>query len=621
MDDESDDSIITMSMIEKEQETMSLTITTETATTPVSRKEKKKKGIFKKDWLNIKEYSPWLQEIKNDPTKARCKTCLRTFSVHYDGKTALKKHMNSDLHKSCIKSFTNTSSIVLPAPCVSEIQKISSIEGTFVYHGVKHGHSYTSQQCTINLVKTLFESSSTVAKSLSCAKTKSRAIACNVLAPYFTRKILDEVLEARFYSISFDASNKGNTKIYPFVIQYFSDIGVKKGLIDFIEDSRETALDIFNNIIKVLLQHINIRWLSLLRSIERLIETYEPLRLYFLNHQTTIKKFTTAAENMQILISFFNNSDGLCTLNFLEIVLDDIQQAEFKLQRTWTTAVDLYRIITNLIKKLEQRLHNKYFGNEVHLIFNRLKEVDKNRVEELQESFELFIKTVVEYINSYFNPEKEFYEILSVLDSQSIHFLEWDYFMNLVNLIKIDGINIDELYNEYCEIKFIYDHMKNKNVTINEQIKSNISSKNVYNSESATNNNYEILCDIIDNEKDDILNKDQDSKGYIQSDQLWSYLLNIKPNTTPNLKLIISYVFSIPRSNAFVESIFSHMNHLWSDYRNRMDMELVAAELQIRKNANISCKDFYKFILSQEDLLKKIASNEKFGKKKRILDK
>ncbi|CAF5148429.1 unnamed protein product, partial [Rotaria sp. Silwood1] len=77
-------------------------------------------------------------------------------------------------------------------------------------------------------------------------------IACNVLAPYFKRKILDEVLEARFYSISFDASNKGNTKIYPFVIQYFSDIGVKKGLIDFIEDSRETALDIFNNIIKVI---------------------------------------------------------------------------------------------------------------------------------------------------------------------------------------------------------------------------------------------------------------------------------------------------------------------------------------------------------------------------------
>ncbi|CAF3323784.1 unnamed protein product [Rotaria socialis] len=246
-----------------------------------------------------------------------------------------------------------------------------------------------------------------LAKSLLCAKTKSRAIACNVLAPYFTCKILDEVSKARFYSISFDASNKGNTKTCPFVIQYLSDVGVKRDLINFLEDSREAALDIFKNIIKaiddhqlniykltsigpdnananfgeyhsvfkllkvvyriflkVLLQHINIRWLSLLPSIERLIETYEPLKLYFLNDQTKTKKLPAATDNTQLLTSFFNNPDGLCTLKFLENVLVDIQQVELNLQRTWTTAVDLYRIITNLMKKLEQRLNDKYFGSK-----------------------------------------------------------------------------------------------------------------------------------------------------------------------------------------------------------------------------------------------------------------
>ncbi|CAF2265024.1 unnamed protein product [Rotaria magnacalcarata] len=178
-----------------------------------------------------------------------------------------------------------------------------------------------------------------------------------------------------------------------------------------------------------------------------------------------------------------------------------------------------------------------------------LKHVDQNKVEELQQSFELFIKAVIEYIDSYFEPEKKFYETLSVLDRQSIYFFKWEYFMNLVD-------------------------------------------------ESTTNNNYDVLCAINDTEKDDLLNKDQDSKEHIQSDQLWAYLLNIRPNTTPNMKLIISYVFSIPCSNAYVESIFSHMNHLWSDYRNRMDIELVAAELKIRKNADIPCTHFYKFILS-----------------------
>ncbi|CAF3560385.1 unnamed protein product [Rotaria socialis] len=115
---------------------------------------------------------------------------------------------------------------------------------------------------------------------------------------------------------------------------------------------------------QVLLQHINIRWLSLLPSIERLIETYEPLKLYFLNDQTKTKKLPAATDNTQLLTSFFNNPDGLCTLKFLENVLVDIQQVELNLQRTWTTAVDLYRIITNLMKKLEQRLNDKYFGSK-----------------------------------------------------------------------------------------------------------------------------------------------------------------------------------------------------------------------------------------------------------------
>ncbi len=65
------------------------------------------------------------------------------------------------------------------------------------------------------------------------------------------------------------------------------------------------------------------------------------------------------------------------------------------------------------------------------------------------------------------------------------------------------------------------------------------------------------------------------------------------------MKLVAAYVFSIPCSNAFVESISSNMNRLWSDYRNRMDIELVEAELKIRKNSSILCAYFYNFLLTQ----------------------
>ncbi|CAM4847663.1 unnamed protein product [Rotaria magnacalcarata] len=71
MDNQSEDSIMITSSIEAEQEIMAVTITTQTIKTPVSRKLKKKKGVFKKDGLNIKEYSSWLQEIKKDASQAR----------------------------------------------------------------------------------------------------------------------------------------------------------------------------------------------------------------------------------------------------------------------------------------------------------------------------------------------------------------------------------------------------------------------------------------------------------------------------------------------------------------------------------------------------------------------
>ncbi|CAF1687906.1 unnamed protein product, partial [Adineta ricciae] len=181
-----------------------------TSSTLSPRILKKKKGIFRKEWLSINEYSSWLQEVKHDSTKARCKSCLKTFSVHSDGKSAVKKHMISNGHKNSMKSFDENkfslSQFITPE---NELDKISAAERVLVFHGVKHGHSYRSQQCTADLARSIFASSS-VAKSMSCGKTKARSIACNILGPYFTKQIVHDLSKARYYSLSVDASNKGN---------------------------------------------------------------------------------------------------------------------------------------------------------------------------------------------------------------------------------------------------------------------------------------------------------------------------------------------------------------------------------------------------------------------------
>ncbi|CAM4985301.1 unnamed protein product, partial [Rotaria socialis] len=323
-------------------------------------------------------------------------------------------------------------------------------------------------------------------------------------------------------------------------------------------------------------------------------------------------------KNQQLLKSFFDSLDGLCVLNFLQNILNEIQRADLQLQRTYTTAIDLHRIIDGLIRKLQQRLRDKYFGNRTHEILRQLQEIDANKAEEFKESFELFIKTVIEYIKSYYDDStRQFYEKLSFFSYQSLEFLAWERLIDVVNLIKVNDLNKDELYSEYCELRVLYDNLIKKDVKLSDQIKLYISSKKDYDLISTIDRS----DSVHDNDEDDddiaLVHKNQQYDEHVRSDHFWSYLLNINPKSTPNMKKSICYIFSIPCTNAYVETIFSHIKHAWSDYRNHMDIELVDAELKIRVNSDYPCAYMYKHLLSQPDVLTKIRTNEKYQQTKR----
>ena len=96
-------------------------------------------------------------------------------------------------------------------------------------------------------------------------------------------------------------------------------------------------------------------------------------------------------------------------------------------------------------------------------------------------------------------------------------------------------------------------------------------------------------------------------------------MLLLSLTSSSNLKKLLCFLFSIPCSNAYVESVFSQMKNLVNDKRNCMTTELVSAELKIRLNATLPCADMYKYILSNQDLLKAIRSDEKYTFKKRYV--
>ena len=51
----------------------------------------KKETYFRNEWLLDAEFKEWIEEVKGDRTKLKCKLCRREFNLSNMGTAALKK--------------------------------------------------------------------------------------------------------------------------------------------------------------------------------------------------------------------------------------------------------------------------------------------------------------------------------------------------------------------------------------------------------------------------------------------------------------------------------------------------------------------------------------------------
>lgn len=308
-------------------------------------------------------------------------------------------------------------------------------------------------------------------------------------------------------------------------------------------------------------------------------------------------------------------------------ILPEIQHANLLLQQEYTTGVNLHGIISNLLRKLKNRLNDGFYGCKVSQL---MEEYPIREIENLHSSFKIFIQTVIEYIEKYFDKYKVFYKSISVFGELEIDKIEWKHVQQCCTFVVNQTIDLDHLYNEFNHIKSKYICLKDKSGGIENQVQSFITSNSGSSKyvKSSINHTVELFgdCDVEDNldsaeeeEDEDFDDRQRDSNIYkrkktinsIRSDHLWAFLLN--EEHTPNLQKLIEFVFSIPASNGYCESIFSHMKYLWNNNRSRMTHDLVGAELKIRMNTHLTCKEFYKYLLTKPDLLKKIRSSDKYS--------
>ena len=219
---------------------------------------KKKKRLQKFKESYAQEYA-WVTKSKKGQFHAHCTYCTRDISIGCGGLSDLKSHSTSQAHKSnatAVKKNQVLSNFYLPKKDGIEKSNVRAAEVAIAYHTVKHSLSYNSMDCSNKLSKLLFCESST-AKQMQLERTKAEAIITSVLASESVQQIRKDLdvstdispHKCLPYSISSDTSNKGNIKMFPLIVQYFSpNTGVNVKLLDFYEDPQETSDDIMRQI-------------------------------------------------------------------------------------------------------------------------------------------------------------------------------------------------------------------------------------------------------------------------------------------------------------------------------------------------------------------------------------
>ncbi|XP_069076632.1 uncharacterized protein [Pleurodeles waltl] len=622
---------------------------------PPKKKAKKHFVKYRPEWELT---YPNIPKSSEDAYKATCSICNKDFTIAHGAEKDIKTHEAGSQHKKNASSRTKRATILayLQPSFQTEVAKVTAAEATQVYHAVKHHISYRSLDCGFKLFKVIYPDSS-IAMKASFDRTKASSITKNLLAPLSLQQAFED-LQDGYFSVCGDASNKGNIKLYPLLLQHFNfTSGVTYTLLDFYDDAAETttaiaeqittklkehelklehvaaycgdsesvnydrhhsvfqllrqtnedilpancpahilhncakqainglSMDVESFILKVynhfsssakrtaelreffsfvdlewqpLFRHVPTRWLTLFPAIDRLLKCWAALKSYFIS--------LGQEETPRAIWDFLGLESGEATMShgeaylfFVHDILIIFNTSVLQLEKDELSAPEVPGIFRILRSNLKDRVENRFFGFHVH---NYLMSHDSELSTSMQRDFLNFVECSLKYLEKCFDFSGSHY--LSALEPcclrEVLTFQQLCRAADAINMIR--HLELQYLFNEYSIIAPALRAVAGSN---------------------------------------------------LPCAQKWLNVFSKLPCEVPNIKKLMSFILSLPASNAPTERIFSQLKFTWTDTRNSCDVELAKAELQIQMNMKHSCADFYQFSLRNKKLQMSVCSDKKYS--------
>lgn len=598
-----------------------------------------------------------------DEFDAKCSICDCHVDVSNKGTMALERHVATEKHNKMIRAAGSSSKVTnyFQSSTSMTHKNAHAAEGTLAFHTVKHHQSYNSMECTASLTRKIFADSET-AKNFKCGKTKTEAIINRVVAPHAIMSILETLRKISCISIATDASNHGAEKLFPILIQYFNwtGSGIETKIIDLQSLPNETSLSIANliyatlnthdltskcvafigdnanvnfgslnrnpgrnvftrlkeslekpNLIGVgcpahiihnslrngvdlmkldiesiimkifnyfsiytvrtetlkefcnyveinyqpLLRHSKTRWLSLFPCVERILKLYPALKEYFLSQSAT----------PYLIKTFFESTTSEAYLMFTHSLMSVYQANLAKVEEEHNSLLEISKILQSVLEMLRNRRNNNFLPLSVRQLLRNNEEA-----ESISNEFFSVYKACEDYLMEWIKPWEDFkcFEWMTSLKENEN--LKYDDLVPSIEFLSARGVEIDD-------------------VKLHDQ-----------------------FCNLISFLK----SKSPDDEYYdLKLHEQWTiYFKNVKSiECFSELLKICEFYFCIGAHNANVERVFSLINTQWRKERNRLSVESVKSLILVQYNfKNMSCEDFYNYLLKNQDLLAKIGNSAKY---------
>jgi len=209
----------------------------------------KRKNVFRDEYE--REFNGVKRSLKGE-CFAHCDVCNCDINLKAIGKAASSAHNATQKHRKSARMISSNQTMKnfftsRSDPTTTDL-KAAAAEGTWAFHVIKHQQAFFTKDCTSQLFKAIFPDTD-IAKKFTSARMKTASIITGVLAPH-AQKIMLSDLGAQTVSISVDASNHNEVKLFPLVIRFFNaKVGIQVRLLDLRSMPGETSGQIFNFIL------------------------------------------------------------------------------------------------------------------------------------------------------------------------------------------------------------------------------------------------------------------------------------------------------------------------------------------------------------------------------------